>query len=149
MRMVITGSLRSQSDLSIWSCKPEPNFQRVTEWKWLWGREWISCCCRRQHTILNMKYCVYVCPVSLAELCIAKRQLDFLHVRMFECLFGWSDLWRFLTSQEFKKITYSRSRFDFPNTLGCTSRTPPWTMTNCKHVSVCLDSLDRCLLYIF
>jgi hypothetical protein len=31
-------------------------------------------CCRRQHTILNMKYCVYVCPVSLAELCIAERQ---------------------------------------------------------------------------
>jgi hypothetical protein len=33
-------------------------------------------------TILNMKYCIYVCPVSLAELCIAERQLDFLHVRM-------------------------------------------------------------------
>jgi hypothetical protein len=31
-----------------------------------------SYCCRRQHTILNMKYCVYVCPGSLAELCIAK-----------------------------------------------------------------------------
>ena len=35
------------------------------------------CCCRRQHTILNMKYCVYVCPVSLAELCIAERELGF------------------------------------------------------------------------
>ena len=34
--------------------------------------------CRRQHTILNMKYCVYLCPVSLAELCIAERQLDFV-----------------------------------------------------------------------
>ena len=43
------------------------------------------CCCRRQHTILNMKYCVYVCPVSLAELCIAKRELDFFHVRMYGC----------------------------------------------------------------
>jgi hypothetical protein len=41
----------------------------------------------------------------------------YLHVRMFVCLYGWSDLWRFLTSQKFKKITYSRSRFDFPNTL--------------------------------
>jgi hypothetical protein len=37
-----------------------------------------NCCCRRQHTILNMKYCVYVCPVSLAELCIAERELDFV-----------------------------------------------------------------------
>jgi hypothetical protein len=40
-------------------------------------------CCRRQHTILNMKYYVYMSPVSLAELCIAERELDFLHVRMF------------------------------------------------------------------
>jgi hypothetical protein len=36
---------------------------------------------------------------------------------MYECLYGWSDLLRFLTSQKFKKITYSRSRFDLPNTL--------------------------------
>jgi hypothetical protein len=40
-------------------------------------------CCRRQHTILNMKYCVYVCPASLAELCIAERELDFVHVCLF------------------------------------------------------------------
>jgi hypothetical protein len=53
-------------------------------------------CCRRQHTILNMKYCVYVYPVSLAELCIAERQLDFIcNVRMFGCV----DVWmiRFMT----------------------------------------------------
>jgi hypothetical protein len=34
-----------------------------------------------EHTILNMKYCDYLCPVSLAELCIAERELDFA-VRM-------------------------------------------------------------------
>jgi hypothetical protein len=92
-------------------------------------------CCRRQHTILNMKYCVYVCPVSLAELCIAERQLDFIcNVRMF----GWSDLWRILTSQKF----YSKNNIlqiaiwlsEYP---GWTSRTPPWTMTICMPRSRC------------
>jgi hypothetical protein len=29
--------LRSQSDFSLKSSNPEPNFQRATEWKWLWG----------------------------------------------------------------------------------------------------------------
>jgi hypothetical protein len=45
-------------------------------------------CCRRQHTILNMKYCVYVCPVSLAELCIAKRQDD----NSIFCMYGCSNV---------------------------------------------------------
>jgi hypothetical protein len=78
----------------------------------------IHYCCRRQHTILNMKYCVYVCPVSLAELCIAERQLDFIcNVRMFGCLDDqiYDVFWRHRNFTV--KITYSRSRFDFPNTL--------------------------------
>jgi hypothetical protein len=75
-------------------------------------------CCRRQHTILNMKYCVYECPVSLAELCITERQLDFIcNVRMFGCLDDqiYDVFWRHRNFTV--KITYSRSRFDFPNTL--------------------------------
>jgi hypothetical protein len=93
-------------------------------------------CCRRQHTILNMKYYVYVCPVSLAELCIAERELDFACTND-GCTHGWSGLWRFLTSQQFLKITYSRSRFDFPNTLVETREHHHglWQFVNIKHVA--------------
>ena len=40
----------------------------------------IHICCRRQHTILNMKYRVYLCPVSLPKLCIVEIDLDFVSV---------------------------------------------------------------------
>jgi hypothetical protein len=36
-------------------------------------------CCRRQHPILNMKYRVYLCPVSLPELCIVEISIGPLH----------------------------------------------------------------------
>ena len=56
----------------------------ISNWHLIGYNEgYCSNCCRRQHTILNMKYCFYVSPVSLAELCIAERELDFVHVRMF------------------------------------------------------------------
>jgi hypothetical protein len=90
----------------------------------------LNICCRRQHSILNMKFCVYVCSVSLAELCIAERQLDF--ICMYVRMFGWSDLWRILTSPKFLKITYSRSRFDFPNTVVAPHEQhhEPWQIKN-------------------
>jgi hypothetical protein len=71
---------------------------RFTFWNPLWVKFMSDnakyYCCRRQHTILKMKYCVNVCPVSLAELCIlAERQLDF-------CMYGCTDD-RFLTSEKF------------------------------------------------
>jgi hypothetical protein len=68
----------------------------------------------------------------------AKRELDFLHVRMY----GWSDLWRILTSQKFKKISYSRSRYDFPNALVAPHEHHhgPWQIVKMLHV---------CLVAIF
>jgi hypothetical protein len=76
---------------------------------------YLHCYCWRHHTILNMKYCVYVCPVSLAELCIAEWQLNF--ICMYECLDDqiYDVFWRHRNFTV--KITYSRSLFDFPNTL--------------------------------
>jgi hypothetical protein len=47
-----------------------------------------------------------VCPVSLAELCIASSAV---------CTDD--QIYDIFLHQKFKKITYSRSRFDFPNTL--------------------------------
>ena len=64
--------------------------------------------------------CVFLAPVRfrLAELCIAEQQLDFqvTNVRMFVWMI------RFMTFFDVTeilnwKITYSRWRFDFPNTL--------------------------------
>jgi hypothetical protein len=54
----------------------QPLIQQIAHGAILWG--WGSTFLAIVTSSLNMKYCVYVCPVSLAELCIAERQLDFI-----------------------------------------------------------------------
>jgi hypothetical protein len=79
-------------------------------------------------------------PFPVRELCGSDK--SFLGI-----LYGWSDLWRILTSQKFK--TYSRSWFDFPNTLVETREHhhEPWQFVNTLPRAVVLAVLYLAVLY--
>ena len=74
-------------------------------------------CCRRQHTILHQS-------VSCSRI-ICSREVDF---GMFVRTYGFRFMTFFDVTEILKNITYSRSRFNFPNTLVATreQHRGPW-----------------------